>query len=107
MPRLHLRHQRAGDVLHRERAALLGHHRVEEDLEEEIAQLVAQRRIVALTDRVVDFVRLLDQIRAERAVRLHPVPFAACPQIPHQGQRVVHRPLHRFSVRRWLLRMCE
>jgi hypothetical protein len=80
---------------------------VEQDLKEQIAQLVAQRRVVTLADRLVDLVRLLDQIRAELAVRLHPVPFAACPQIPHQGQRVVHRPLHRFSVRRWLLRMCE
>ena len=63
--------------------------------------------VVALRDGVVDLVCFLDQIRAERAVRLRPVPVAPGPQIPHQGQRVVHRPLHRFSVRRWLLRMCE
>ena len=41
-----------------------------------------------LLDRVVDLVRLLDLIGAERLVRLRPVPLAAAPQVSHQLERI-------------------
>ena len=51
--------------------------------------------------RVVDLVRLLDQVGAQRVVRLRPIPLASTPEVAHQRERIfkcglgLHR-LHRL-----------
>ena len=88
MPRFHLRDEAVRDVVHRERAALLGDDGVEEHLEQQIAELLAQLRVVAGANGVVDLVRFFDQVWAQRFVRLRGVPFAARAQVAHQRERI-------------------
>ena len=71
-----------------ERTALFGDDGVEEHLEQQVAELFAQLRVVAGANRVVDLVRFLDQIRTQRLVRLRRVPVAARAQIAHQRERI-------------------
>src|SRR5204862_1728425 len=54
--------------------------RQENALEEKIADLVEQLRVVATRGRVGDFVRLLDGVRDDRPRGLLPVPRALAPQ---------------------------
>ena len=77
-----------GHVVHRERAALLGDHGVEEHLQQQIAELLAQLRVVAGANGVVDLVRFFDEIRPQRLVRLRGVPLAASAEIAHQRERI-------------------
>ena len=49
---------------------LLGDARVEDDLKKEVAELLAQRLAVAGLDRLDGLVRLLDEVRRQRGVRL-------------------------------------
>ena len=55
----------------------LGHARVEHDLQQQIAELVAQVVVVAPIDRVGDFVGFLDRVRRDRVEVLLEVPWAA------------------------------
>jgi hypothetical protein len=64
MARLHLRDERPRDVVQRERTPLLGDDGVEEHLQQQVTQLLAQQRVTTGADRVVDLVRFLDQVRA-------------------------------------------
>jgi len=79
----HLCDQPVGDIANVESAALLGHDRMEQYLEQHVAQLLAHLGVVAVTNRVVELVRLLDQIGAQRIVGLVRVPLAPRPQIAH------------------------
>ena len=91
VPRVHLRDERPRHILHGKRAALFGHHGVKEYLQQQVAQFVTQHRIVTAGDGIVDFVRLLDEVRPQRGVRLNPIPVAAHSEILHNRQRVVER----------------
>ena len=66
---------------------LLGNHAVEQHLEQQVAELRAERSVVGSSNGVVHLVRFLDQVRPQRLVRLRRVPLAALPQILHQFQR--------------------
>ena len=77
MARLHLREETFRHVAEVECTALLGDHAVKEHLEQQVAELLAQQRVVAGADRVVHLVRFLDQIWAQRLVRLRRIPLAA------------------------------
>ena len=66
MPANHLVRERVDHVGDGKLAAFGGQLRVEDDLEEQVAELLAQLRVVAAFDRVDDFVGLLDQIAHER-----------------------------------------
>ena len=72
--------QVAGDVVDVEPALggrLGGHPGVEDDLQQDVAELLAHRHRVVVDDRVVGLVRLLEQVAAQRGVRLLGVPRAA------------------------------
>ncbi len=68
---------RLDDVAEIERALLLRHARVEDDLEQEIAELFAQVIEVAARDRVSDLVGFLDGVRRDGSEILLEVPRAA------------------------------
>ena len=64
----------------RARAALLEQQREEDDLEEDVAELVAELRVVAALGGVGELVGLLDRVRDDRALVLLAVPGALPPQ---------------------------
>jgi hypothetical protein len=77
-----------------ERAFLLGHARVIDDLQQEIAQLVLQRARVTFLDGVGDLVSLLDGVGRDRLEGLLQVPGAAAArraQRRHDGQEIIDR----------------
>jgi hypothetical protein len=74
---LHLRRDACGDVGKREMPRLLGHLRVEHDLEQQVAQFLAQRRHVALGDRIGNLIRFFDRVGCDRREVLRAVPRAA------------------------------
>jgi hypothetical protein len=81
----HLVGQRGGHVVEVEGALLLGHAGVEHDLEEEVAQFLAQRAKIAAGNRVGHLVGFLDRVRRDgREVLLH-VPGASGLRIPELG----------------------
>ena len=80
--------KRLGDVVQSNAPRSSATHRVEEHLQQQVAELLAQLRVVAGADRVVDLVGFLDQIGAQRLVRLRRVPLAARAQIAHQRERI-------------------
>ena len=65
MPRVHFRYEGTRDILRTERAAPFGHDRMKKYLQHQIAEFIAQYGVVALRDGIIDFVRLLDQIRSQ------------------------------------------
>jgi len=65
-----------GDSGEVERAGFLGQPRVVDDLEQQIAELVGQRREVVAGDRVGDLVGFLDRVRRDRLEGLVAVPRA-------------------------------
>ena len=71
---------RLGDLGERARVALLEQQREEDDLEEDVAELVAQLLVVAARGRVGELVGLLDRVRDDRALVLLAVPGALAPQ---------------------------
>ncbi len=73
----HLGGDRLDDVGEGERAVLLGELRVIDDLEEEVAQLVAKIAHVVPRDRVGDLVGFLDRVRRDGREVLFQIPRAA------------------------------
>ena len=65
------------DVADIERALLLGHTGVEHDLQHQVAQFLAEKDVVVVVDGLDDLIGLLDEIFADRPVRLLTVPGAA------------------------------
>ena len=64
--------------------ALLEQQREEVDLEEQIAELVEQLRVVERDGRVRDLVRLLDRVRDDRPRGLLAIPRTVAPQAAGQ-----------------------
>ena len=88
-----------------EQPLLLGQLRVENDLDEHVAQLLAHVRHVEPVDRVEQFGTLLDQADGQRLVRLLPVPRTAVrrAQAGHGTAKIVngtHRAASRSALRR-------
>ena len=82
--------QVTGDVVDVEpavRGGLGGDPGVEDDLQQHVAELLAHGHRVVVDDRVVGLVRLLEQVAAQRGVRLLGVPGAAA----GRAQPVHHR----------------
>ena len=73
---LHLVADAVDHVVEREMAGILGHLRVEHDLELEIAELVGEAVHVVARDRVGDLIGFLDGVGRDRFERLDAVPFA-------------------------------
>ncbi|CAM5557741.1 hypothetical protein SCALM49S_00529 [Streptomyces californicus] len=80
----------ARDVVHVKRllGILLRDARVEDDLEQDVAQLLAQFVPVAVLDRLDQFVRLLDRVLGESPVRLARGPRALPPDAVHDLDQV-------------------
>src|SRR5262245_8614378 len=74
MPPHHLVDELAERIGHREVALLLGDAGVEDDLEQQIAELLAHGRAAAGLDRLEDFVGFLDQKGLERRRGLLAIP---------------------------------
>ena len=71
-----------------------GHLRVEHDLQQQVAELVAEAFVVAPVDRVEDLVGLLEQVPGQRAVVLFRVPRTpAGPPKPGHHPDEVEQPL--------------
>jgi hypothetical protein len=70
----------ARDLREVARAALLEQEREEIDLEEQVAELVEQLRVVGCERGVGDLVRLLDRVRDDRLCRLLAIPRALAAQ---------------------------
>ena len=105
MARDELRVDRARDGLEVARAALGQQQREEVRLEQQVAELVEQLRVVARQRRVRDLVRLLDGVRHDRALRLLAVPRAlatqALGQLLELDQRVGERHYPVVVVAAW------
>src|SRR5882762_10768834 len=84
MPRFHLPEETFYHVAEVKGITLLGDHAVEEHLEQQVAQLLAEEWVVSGANRVIYLIRFLDQIWAQRLVRLRRIPLAALAQVPHQ-----------------------
>ena len=81
-----------GDRGEIEQPRLLGHASVKDYLEQQIAQLVLQRGVVAAGDRIGDLVGLFDRIGRDRREILFAVPRAAMlgvAQPSHDRQQIV------------------
>ena len=87
----------AGDVVERELAGLLGDHGVDHHLEQQVAELVAQRGRVARLDRLDDLLGLLAHVGDQRGVGLLALPGALALQQPH----LVGEGLQLRAVRAW------
>ena len=86
MPAAHLVLEGGRDVIRGELAALLRDHELEREVQQEIAQLVADGGRRALAQRIVELEDFLDQVGAQRVPGLRPVPRAALAEIAHHGQ---------------------
>ena len=77
MSRFHLREETFCHVREVECTTLLRNDTVEEDLQEQVAEFFAQHAVVAGANGVIDLIRFLDQIWAQRLVSLRRIPLAA------------------------------
>jgi hypothetical protein len=98
----HLSHHRGDHVGKGEMPGFLGDARVEDHLEQEVAEFVAQIRHVAPRDGVGHLVGLLHRIGRDAGEILRHVPGAADLRVPkrrHQGQQFhdVHHVVSRVS----------
>ena len=66
---------------------------VEDDVQQHVAQLFADVRLVVLDDGICQFVGLLDGVRPQALVRLLAVPRALLPQVVHH----IEQPPERFQ----------
>src|SRR5262245_18359943 len=82
-------------------AALVEEERKEVDLEEQVAELVEQLRVVRGERRVGDLVRLLDRVRHDRLRRLLAVPGAVAPEPLGQLLELEQRLTESHAASRW------
>jgi hypothetical protein len=78
----------AGDRLERPGSPFLQQEREEVRLEEQVAELVLELRVVSRERRVCDLVGLLDRVRDDRLGRLLPVPGAVASQALGQALEI-------------------
>ena len=92
MAGLHLVRNRLRDIFETEQAALLSHARMEHDLQQQVAQFLAQFRHGVTLDRVGDLVGFLDRVRRDAGEILRQIPFAAVfgiAQPRHDGEQAI------------------
>ena len=73
----HLVGNRPGDIGKSEQAGFLGHSRVIDDLEQQVAEFVRQRRQITPRDGIGDLVGFLDRVRRDGVEALQFVPRTA------------------------------
>ena len=69
-----------------EAALLIADHDLKREVQQQVAELVTQRRGVAVVNRLVELEHLLDEVRPERFGGLGAVPGAAAAKISNQGE---------------------
>jgi hypothetical protein len=79
-------------------AALLEEEGQEDRLEEKVAELVEELRVVARLGRVGDLVGLLDRVGHDRPRRLRPVPGTVAPQALGQPLEIDERGLEAVAA---------
>ena len=84
----HLVGDRPGHVGEREQPGFLGHAGVVDDLEQQVAEFVGQRREVVARDRVGDLIGFLDGVGRDGSQGLHLVPGAAGDRVAQRGHDV-------------------
>jgi hypothetical protein len=62
---------------------------MEEDLEEDIAELFADEWVIFVAEGFVELVGLFEEVGAKRLVGLGGVPFAAAAEVVHERERLV------------------
>ena len=82
----HLLLERARHRLRIEFAALFPDHELERQVQQQVAELVAQPGGVTLLERVIELERFFHQVRAQRRAGLRAVPGAARAQVAHQRE---------------------
>ena len=80
-------------------AALLHEQREEVDLEEDVTELVEERRVIAGVGRVGQLEGLLDGVGNDRALVLLAVPRALAPESTRQLIELAERPLDALAAR--------
>ena len=85
----HLGRDRRDDIAESEQPAFLGHARVEHDLEQQIAELVLQRRPVLVLDRARDLIGFLDRVGRDGREILLDVPRTA--RFGSRSRRMISR----------------
>ena len=80
-----------GDIIEGETPLFGRNLAVHDDLQQQITQLLAQERIVALVDRLDHLVGFLNQVAFEAGMRLFTVPWAAirCAQLCHYAPKLL------------------
>ena len=91
MPAPHLRLEVVRHVVRGELAPLLGDHELEREVQQQVAQLLANRARVGLAQRVVELQHLLDQVGPQRFAGLRPVPGTPGAEVPHHRHRTSKR----------------
>ncbi len=86
MPPPHLLLEPARDRLRVELPALLADHDLEREVEQQVAELVAQRGGVAVRERLIELEDLFDEIRTQRLGSLGAVPGTAGSEIAHERE---------------------
>ena len=104
MAALHLAHDAIGDVVGSELAALLGDHELPGEVEQEVAELLADGVGILLAERVVELEHFLDQVGPQRLPGLRAVPGAAHAQVPHEVEHASKRELSCMVLRPGSLR---
>ena len=97
MPRDHLAADRRDDIAEIEDRGFFGHARMENDLQQEIAELVAQCGMIVPIDRIGHFVGFLDRVRRDRFEALLAIPRTTAfgiAQRSHDAEKVVDGRLH-------------
>ena len=100
MAALHLAHDAIGDVVRRGLAPLLRDDELPGQVEQEVAEFLADRVGIFLAQRVVELEHFLDQVGTQRLPRLRAIPGAPHPQVLHEVEHPLQRwpVLHGFSV---------
>lgn len=91
MPPLHFAHQPLSYRAGVEGTTFLCYNAVKQDLEEQVAELLAHMLVHTRSDSLIELVCFLDQVGPERVMCLGGVPVAPLPEITHESERIVER----------------
>ncbi len=104
MPAPHLLLESTRDRFRVELMLFLPDHDLKREVQQQVAQLVAQLRRRAVFERLIELQRFFDQVGAQRRTRLRLVPGTARAQIAHQRERAGQRNVSRHRLAGWMWR---
>src|SRR5437879_8043120 len=103
MPPPHFRFEGARHGLRVEFAPFLSDYDLEREVQQQIAQLVAQLGGLAVLEGLIELQRFFDQVRAQRLARLGMVPGTTRAQIADERERAGEGGVAARRFRRWWL----